>query len=1056
MEGECPHEPPSARSAEGKRCRDPRTARLLSPHSKLCASSSVGGVHAAIPEKSPRLCVSALKKRSPLNVLRAGTPALPTAHTKNTRSTRVHPVTNRLRRAGLLALLSVAALIGESKVLPETLMLVQTQFYPWREQARGYLGRYPDQPLLIDPDLPQDANQEGIDFFGGWSRYVSEADCHRTIKLVNSSELDGVCIFGRRDRRFFAAGASSPVKDFVAVPICSYPVDKGKVWETKLWPMFDNVVSNPCNYTFNGKILLAGYCTDKDISPADFVRARDAIRAKYGDRFLFTVALTRLLKWRYPFAANGHLTDAEKAEMAEYVRAWARVTDGVSLSSTSVCTISEKSERVANVPFFDMTWSMMRTVLDEPEFKGKKLLGLASIKGHMNAYMRGYNCLEDCTRTLRSYFELALKFDPDYIQIPEWDEFNESTFVMPSLYSAYTCRRIIRYYSAQFKRRTLTPIAGDDLTKPNLIISYRKCLSPGERLTIEVVSVPDGARQGPLEVAVELTDEHGQTLAQLDPKTLDEAKIGEARWELDSAALAVKARAPRVRLTWTKEGQSVTVGDGLHPIDLAPANTWNHLAVKQPIRDLAPLTRAEFKMDGRRATVAFASSEPIRYAMLCGNGCIQYVQGKDGAVENRFREDADHAVFQVSPITVGRHRLEPDDKKPYMYVVAGVPEAEWLYMRNVTTGETFTCNDINEHASPSIYLRLPKAKLKDARLAVEYAQLGFKGEIPLQVAYDRLAYSVGRSKKAMQVTVARFMRQARYPSVADANEVSFSVDADDDRATMMYHAQVVTMSGMVWYSHPVIREKEGSLAAMRCWNAMTERAETLTLPAARVPEMVWDFSPVAGNVMGVASGERHWFGLLGGPYSSATLWNRGARTEGAVDKPCALFLDTRDDSLPRRVQEADGSWALEFDGVDDFANVPCEVWPTFGGCTLEMEVMPALDRTGRGPLWANFFGLFDLGVEKNGALSASFWQFGSGPTPEARGAKLAPGKWTHIRLVNDAEKIVVWQDGVKTIEFPIQMPASNTMGAMIGGFPARDRGFFKGKIRNLSVTQRTE
>ena len=47
MEGEYPHEPPSVHSAEGKRCRDPRAARLLSPHSKLCASSSVGGVTAA-------------------------------------------------------------------------------------------------------------------------------------------------------------------------------------------------------------------------------------------------------------------------------------------------------------------------------------------------------------------------------------------------------------------------------------------------------------------------------------------------------------------------------------------------------------------------------------------------------------------------------------------------------------------------------------------------------------------------------------------------------------------------------------------------------------------------------------------------------------------------------------------------------------------------------------------------------------------------------------------------------------------------------------------------
>ncbi len=47
MEGECHHEPPSAHSAEGKRCRDPRVARLLSPHSKLCAPGSVGGVYAA-------------------------------------------------------------------------------------------------------------------------------------------------------------------------------------------------------------------------------------------------------------------------------------------------------------------------------------------------------------------------------------------------------------------------------------------------------------------------------------------------------------------------------------------------------------------------------------------------------------------------------------------------------------------------------------------------------------------------------------------------------------------------------------------------------------------------------------------------------------------------------------------------------------------------------------------------------------------------------------------------------------------------------------------------
>ena len=52
------------------------------------------------PSKPLRLCV---KKRSTFNVqlstlnfLRAGTPALPTAYTQNTHSTRMAPVTNRL------------------------------------------------------------------------------------------------------------------------------------------------------------------------------------------------------------------------------------------------------------------------------------------------------------------------------------------------------------------------------------------------------------------------------------------------------------------------------------------------------------------------------------------------------------------------------------------------------------------------------------------------------------------------------------------------------------------------------------------------------------------------------------------------------------------------------------------------------------------------------------------------------------------------------------------------------------------------------------------------
>ena len=59
-----------------------------------------------------------------------------------------------MARAAFAALAFVSAV--DAKILPEALFIVQSQLYPWREQARGYLMRYPNQPLLVEPDLPYD------------------------------------------------------------------------------------------------------------------------------------------------------------------------------------------------------------------------------------------------------------------------------------------------------------------------------------------------------------------------------------------------------------------------------------------------------------------------------------------------------------------------------------------------------------------------------------------------------------------------------------------------------------------------------------------------------------------------------------------------------------------------------------------------------------------------------------------------------------------------------------------------------------------------------------
>lgn len=559
--------------------------------------------------------------------------------------------------------------------------------------------------------------------------------------------------------------------------------------------------------------------------------------------------------------------------------------------------------------------------------------------------------------------------------------------------------------------------------------------------------------------------EKGRVLKALSPRVLDEAELAESRYELDTAELAPLARALQVRLAYRDAAAPdapFAFVEGFHPVNLAPANAWDHVCARQPIRDLAALRVAQAEVADGTAALDVACDEPIRYAMLCGNGCIQYIQGRAGAPENLFRDGGDWAVFQISPICVGRHTLAAD-APPYTYEVPGVDDAEWLYVRDYAKGPRLELRDINAHATPPVYLRLPRAKLDGAVLRVEYAEKGlgggldFRCAIPLAEAWRDGAYTVGRSMKAMTVTAARFPLQCRYPDVANAREVAFAVPVDADRNSMFYHFQVVTMSGKTWRSRPFVFERDLGMARTRCWSALQEKAVTLELPRARIPDVAYDFAPRGGNVLFASTGERHWTGMLGSPFTPATLWNRGARTEGgAVKEEMQAFWDRREATVPARVQEPDGTWSLSFDG-DDYANIPWEMWPTFGGCTVEMDVMPAAGCRESQSIWANWFGLYDLGLTADGRLRCGFWDFGGGEGKRVHFGPVVPaGRWSRLKVVNDCEKIEVYLDGASVLAFPVSMPAANTLAPILGGCHRDGLGFFRGKLRNLRVSHVAE
>ena len=163
--------------------------------------------------------------------------------------------------AGLLSVVAFADVSEETKqsgthprVLPQTIVATQiAHAAPWREPCRGWLGRYPNQPLLVDPDLPDDPDRTDIPEYPNWGNFTSQADYDITLREVKLMGIDGIAkmIFGFTPKRFFSAVETSSVKDVFVLPILFPRGEVGKIVDGMA-----KFVGNKRLYRHDGKILL--------------------------------------------------------------------------------------------------------------------------------------------------------------------------------------------------------------------------------------------------------------------------------------------------------------------------------------------------------------------------------------------------------------------------------------------------------------------------------------------------------------------------------------------------------------------------------------------------------------------------------------------------------------------------------------------------------------------------------------------------------------------------------------------------------------------------------
>ena len=928
------------------------------------------------------------------------------------------------------------------------LLTCQAQFYPLAEKATGYISRWHDVPLLLDNSLPK----------GGKARCEwSGEQMDVSVRELLEYGFDGFSFFPTSYNRFgaFDLLAAGHGKGAVLVPIL-HPCLKGSRYSAD--DIWSHVCTNP-GFEIDGKKVIFAYKTmafaGKD--PAALATGIAETRRRYGDRFLFMADMEFLTRLHYAYAARGRLSADEAAAAREEIRKWLRVADGAYYGEVHMLHRYERDERKFFADFYrDGVIAVIRSVLDEPEFRGRKLLGLSALIGHENDCQWGYYCSHDGTKTLRRSLATAIAGRPDYINFCEWDEVNENTCICPTFRNARSTKRILRQAFGELRGKSSSPMPGDDTSVPNLIVSARAVVAYGEALDVEVLNVPDGST-GEIDVRLAVLDESGKVLKELEPAMLSAERLEDHTFSIASETLAPH-RVARYRLTVDRAGRRQTWEEGLPFTELRTVAAWHYRWNKVPLRELIPGVRCRLKASPAPAdglvplAVAIAADEPLAYVNVIENDEIVSVHDPSG-FEDTWREDASNWVFAVTFFS------DRDIHTQGTLQASGLGgSVEWRTEGGTAKGSSLPLMRISKWCS-DILLKVPKsAALADAEVVADAPEMP-NVRIPLAAVVRYGAFN-RPAMNGMSMTVDRFRFQEHFParrlSQKDTRFVSSVLPSADDS---VLHVLAVSESGRVWRSAPLslgvppVGEKTITVRS-----ATEQKAVKIAVPACQAPKVGWDFSGVAGNFIPNRGGGRYQAAILGAPASVATFANRysGHLCSNPFKIPEYILKPPTDGpskaprTYPLRLRE-DGTDFLRFAKWSSML-LPQGVLPRNAGWTLSFKMRPKAIGGIQTPFacrWGKGTpGSFWMSILDDGHLRLDYAGLANIHTRREYPVKVKAGEWNEVKVRYAVDSISLELGSWKSGPAPCVSPGRHDLLVMIGGY---DGEWFTGDIADLCI-----
>ncbi len=933
------------------------------------------------------------------------------------------------------------------------------QVFP-RSQCHKYfnflnvLHWWNDRPLIYDRSL-RPAIVDGVLVTPGSDVLAVRNSLVRDAELAKEYLVDGLGSFGSTNYQepsyeFYldsvAASATTGYKHLLEISSLDL---------TYLRPALTKALASSYSARISGKVLISSYALDAN-GPTNIAAQRQVLRNEFGDTFVLVVEMTAVSEEMLRLYKLGELSTSPSAKLTELKQALRQYLDAADGIMVENCHHMETNTAHRYDNRFDLGFyrdcliPIFKSVLAEPAYAGK-LLGLGVASGYCNN-RTGDNNSEECTRRLRNTFDVAISAAPDFIVIPEWNEQNENTALQPTVNNSWTHRRITEYYMRTIKGLPLSPRAGDDTSLPNCVLSYRKEIKLGETLELEILNVPDSTATTSYTAVLSLEDVAGNVVKTFAPVSFVRNVLRDYTMSVPSESLAAHA-AIRPVIT-IQQATSRTIKDGLLHITLRPAWTLDYQTVKQPLRDLAPITSATL------TAVAGAGHTVTLTGTVNASEALTSVEVMAEASEVYAYDRLNEYDLANNVVIYGYYTSLPDGYDCDLTVTGTstfqlkpvyMPENSFQYQK-IGNVMRFSSAPRGREWPARFYLVIPKASTASAVIQVSSSH----GNFAVPVA-SLLSNGVFRKtvESQMVFNFEVFHRLPDHPVPINATSANFTTTLQAETAQPVYHLRIITQSSRIYRTkpQPVSFAATGTASLKVFSESLSGSAVTVSVPRSGILDLNYEFDNRCGDVLPVAAGVR-WCAQMGGgtlyaepfysgDYSQRFYTGSGYPASGPLSKPSWV--------------NEDGASCLQFSGNGQYLILPPEAFPR-GAFVLSCDIKPMVSTP---QILFRHHGILigSLMLKlANGKLYASHVDKLIQESYFDTGLVVPVGQWSRITVTYDLATLAFSVEGQPLKSYPFTGKALYFQTSVFGGHlrpgfgvDAGD-GFFNGYLKSLRIT----